>query len=104
MPAMKWWGWGDEAVSFTHTDKPALGPFLQRVLDIDVTRTTSRPAAFESLDVPEPSMTPELAAALADAVGAGHVSTDSLDRVVHARGKSLRDLVKHRRGELGRIP
>jgi alkyldihydroxyacetonephosphate synthase len=32
------------------------------------------------------------------------VSTDPLDRIVHARGKSLKDLVRHRRGELGRIP
>ena len=104
MAAMKWWGWGDEDVSFTSDDKPALGPFLHRVLDIDVTRTTGRPAAFESLHVPEPSAPPGLAAALADAVGRDHVSTDPLDRVVHARGKSLRDLVRHRRGELGRIP
>jgi alkyldihydroxyacetonephosphate synthase len=104
MAAMKWWGWGDEDVSFTSDDKPALGPFLRRVLDIDVTRTAGRPAAFESLHIPEPSAPPELAAALADAVGRDHVSTDPLDRVVHARGKSLRDLVRHRRGELGRIP
>ncbi len=27
-----------------------------------------------------------------------------MDRVVHARGKSLRDLVSQRRGELGRLP
>src|SRR6476620_7949714 len=27
-----------------------------------------------------------------------------MDRVVHARGKSLRDIVRHRRGELGRLP
>jgi alkyldihydroxyacetonephosphate synthase len=32
------------------------------------------------------------------------VSVDALDRVTHARGKSLRDLVRHRAGELGRIP
>jgi alkyldihydroxyacetonephosphate synthase len=30
MGRMKWWGWGDEGVSFKHQDKPALGPFLQR--------------------------------------------------------------------------
>ena len=38
------------------------------------------------------------------AVGAEHVSADALDRVVHARGKSLRDLVRQRAGELGRVP
>src|ERR687895_683307 len=104
MAAMRWWGWGEEGVSFTHEDKPALGPFLQRALDLDVTRVVSAPTALEELRVPEPSCPPELSAALLDAVGDGHVSTDPLDRVVHARGKSLRDLVRHRRGELGRLP
>src|SRR3954452_25209841 len=96
---MKWWGWGDEGVSFTHEDKPALGPFLERHLDIDVSRAVSQPAAFDRLDIPEPSLAPGLAAAVV-----GDVSTDPLDRVVHARGKSLRDLVRHRRGEPGRLP
>src|ERR671914_1013794 len=99
---MKWWGWGDEGVAFTHEDKRALAPFLQRALDLDVTRIVAQPPAFDELRVPEPSLTPELSAALEQAVG--DVSTDPLDRVVHARGKSLRDLVRHRRGELGRLP
>ncbi|HEX2411415.1 MAG TPA: FAD-binding oxidoreductase [Solirubrobacteraceae bacterium] len=99
MPAMKWWGWGDPGVSFTHEDKPALRPFLQRALDLDVARPAERPVAFDALDVPEPSISPELAGALP-----GEVSTDPIDRLVHARGKSLRDLVRHRQGEVGRLP
>ena len=39
-------------------------------------------------------MPPELAAALAAAVGADHVSTEPMERVVHTYGKSLRDLVR----------
>ena len=101
---MKWSGWGDDDVSFTHEDKPALGPFLLRALGLDVTLRTARPAAFEGLSVPEPSLSPDLSAALEAAIGAGSVSTDPRERVVHARGKSLRDLVRHRRGDLGRLP
>jgi alkyldihydroxyacetonephosphate synthase len=104
MKSMKWWGWGDEGVSFTHEDKPGLGPFLKRHLGLDVDRVTSRPVDFEALDVPEPNLPVEVRAALEGAVGAEHVSTDALDRVAHARGKCLRDLVRHRRGEIGRIP
>jgi alkyldihydroxyacetonephosphate synthase len=99
MRAMKWWGWGEDDVAFTHEDKPALAPFLAQHLDLDVSRATSRAVAFERLDVPEPSLPDPLRAALA-----GEVSTDPLDRVVHARGKSLRDLVRHRGGDLGRLP
>ena len=101
---MKWWGWGDERVSFTHTDKPALAPFIKRHLGLDVEGQTSRPVAFDDLRIPEPSMAPDLQAALEGAVGGEAVSTDPLDRVVHARGKCLRDLVRHRRGDLGRLP
>ena len=104
MGAMRWWGWGEEGGSFTHEDKPALAPFLRRNLGLDVARVVSRPVAFDDLSVPEPSCSPELSAALHDAVGDGQVSTDPLDRVIHARGKSLRDLVRHRHGELGRLP
>jgi alkyldihydroxyacetonephosphate synthase len=96
---MKWWGWGEYDVAFTHEDKPALAPFLQKHLGLDVRGGGKPPVAFDELDVPEP----ELPATLRGALGE-HVSTDALDRVVHARGKSLRDLVRQRRGELGRVP
>jgi alkyldihydroxyacetonephosphate synthase len=99
--AMKWWGWGDEGVAFSHEDKPAFGPFIRDALGIDVDRVTGRPLAFEDLDVPAPQIDPSLRAALE---AAADVSDDPLDRVVHARGKSLRDLVRQRRGELGRVP
>jgi alkyldihydroxyacetonephosphate synthase len=101
---MKWWGWGDEGVSFTHEDKPALGPFIQRHLGLDVNRVTSRPVAFDELRTAEPSLPSALRSALESAVGGEHVSTEPLDRVVHARGKCLRDLIRHRRGDIGRLP
>jgi alkyldihydroxyacetonephosphate synthase len=101
---MKWAGWGDEGIAFSHEDKPALRPFIQRHLDLDVARATSRAVAFESLDVPEPTVAAGLRSALEEAVGADFVSVDALDRVVHARGKSLRDLVRHRGGDIGRVP
>jgi alkyldihydroxyacetonephosphate synthase len=104
MGGMKWWGWGDEGVSFTHQDKPALGPYLQRHIAVDPAGATSGPVSFQQLDIPEPTLPPDLRDALERAVGGEHVSTDALDRVVHARGKSLRDLVRSRSGDLGRLP
>jgi alkyldihydroxyacetonephosphate synthase len=104
MTQMKWWGWGDEGVAFTHEDKPALAPFIHRHIGLDVTTSTSRHLGFEDLDIPEPTLPPALRADLEAAVGEQHVSAEPLDRVVHARGKCLRDLVRHRMGEIGRIP
>jgi len=104
MAHMAWSAWGDERVRFTADDKPALGPFLQRQIAVDPSARPAPTVAFADLDVPESRAPGALRAALEQAVGAEHVSADALDRVVHARGKSLRDLVRHRRGELGRIP
>ena len=104
MGGMKWWGWGDEGVSFTHQDKPALGPFLERHLAVDPAGATvsarQLPAAgrLRAVAAARSARRPERA------VGEERVSTDALDRLVHARGKSLRDLVRIRRGDLGRLP
>ena len=104
MAAMKWWGWGDDGIAFTDADKPALAPFIKEKIGLDVRRSTARPVPFDALAVPDPALPPVLRAALEEAVGSGSVSDDPLDRVVHGRGKSLRDLVLQRRGELGRLP
>jgi alkyldihydroxyacetonephosphate synthase len=101
---MKWWGWGREDVAFTHEGQPALGPFIEEHLGLDVERVVEQPPAFERLAVPEPALPSALQSDLETAVGEAHVSLDPLDRVVHARGKSLRDLVRQRRGEWGRLP
>jgi len=104
MPMMKWSGWGAEGVRFSADDKPALGPFLQQHLGLAPDGVVAAPVSFGDLDVPAPAAGPDLLGALREVVGDAHVSVDALDRVVHARGKSLRDLVRHRAGELGRIP
>ncbi|HEV2753577.1 MAG TPA: FAD-binding oxidoreductase [Solirubrobacteraceae bacterium] len=104
MAAMPWWGWGEEGVAFTHADKPGLRDFVVRHIGVDVERSAVRRAAFTDLELPEPSLPAGLRAALEGAVGVEHVSVDELDRLVHARGKSLSDLVRHRRGDVGRLP
>ena len=104
MPAMKWWGWGPADVEFSHEDKPDLAPFIAKVLGLDVRNVIQAPVRFEDLRIPDPIMPGALRSELERAVGADFVSADRLDRVVHARGKSLRDLVRQRRGDFGRVP
>ena len=100
--AMKWWGWGRDGISFSHDDKPDLAPFIRKHLGVDVEHVTRRAVAFEDVEVGDPHLPDDLRAELEAAVG--HVSTEPLDRVVHARGKCLRDLVRHRGGDVGRVP
>jgi alkyldihydroxyacetonephosphate synthase len=104
MVAMKWWGWGLEGVRFTHHDKPELGPFIEQAIGLKVGPVTAPPPRLDELRIPNPVLPDELRLALEEAVGAEFVSVDRLDRVIHARGKSLRDLILQRRGEFARIP
>jgi len=101
---MKWWGWGVEGVAFSHADKPSLAPFVQKVVDVDLNADPKPPLAFEELDVPESRLGEELQSALAGILGAEYVVQTDLDRVVHAFGKSLRDLLRIRSSDLRRIP
>jgi alkyldihydroxyacetonephosphate synthase len=104
MTAMKWWGWGSDGVEFTHEDKPALAPFIAKVLGLEVRGVTAPAVRFEDLRIPDPTVPDGLRSALERAVTASFLSVDPLDRVVHARGKSLRDLILQRRGDLARLP
>jgi alkyldihydroxyacetonephosphate synthase len=104
MPAMKWWGWGNEGVEFSHEDKPALAPFIADKIGVDVRLRNGAAVRFDELPIAEPVLPPELRSDLEQAVGSGFVATDPLDRVVHGRGKSLRDLIRQRQGDLPRLP
>ncbi len=101
---MKWWGWGEEAVAFDHTDKPALRSFVQGAIGIDLDEPAAEPIDFTSLSIPPVNLDDALAGALRAALGSEWVTSDPLERVVHGFGKSLRDLVRVRSGDFGRLP
>jgi alkyldihydroxyacetonephosphate synthase len=101
---MKWWGWGEEGVAFSHHDKPKLAPFVRERIGLDLDAPPAAVPDLAALDVPPPAAPDGLRAALLQAVGAPHVHDDDHDRVVHGAGKSLRDLVRVRAGDLGRLP
>lgn len=101
---MKWWGWGDPGVSFTHLDKPKLAPFVRDNVDIDLDREPASPPTLDSLDVPASKVDKEVLDALGSIVGPDHVRSDRHERVLHAYGKSLRDLVRLWAGDPGRLP
>ncbi|HET9778127.1 MAG TPA: FAD-binding oxidoreductase [Propionibacteriaceae bacterium] len=101
---MKWWGWGVEGVSFHHENKPAFRPFVINAIDLDVNATPAAPMSLEDLPIPEPRISAELLAQLRDAVGSENAVQDDLDRLVHTYGKSARDLLRIRTGDIPRVP
>ncbi|MDX2853769.1 FAD-binding oxidoreductase [Streptomyces sp. PA03-3a] len=102
---MKWWGWGVEGVGFHHEDKPGFAPFVHKAVGLDLRagRRTREPD-FSQLAVPASAAPEEFVGALTGIVGQGNAVVDDLARVVHTYGKSLRDLVRLRAGEIARCP
>jgi alkyldihydroxyacetonephosphate synthase len=101
---MKWWGWGIEGVSFHHENKPGFRPFVINAIDLDVSATPVAPMSLEDLPIPAPMISGELLAELRDAVGSDNAVQDDLDRIVHTYGKSARDLLRIRVGDIPRVP
>ncbi len=112
MKHMKWWGWGEPDVAFSHNNKPDFATFVQTHLGVDINATTATELRFDEIfgDGPgkralaPPKVDTTLRSLLEKAIGADFVIDDGECRVVHTYGKSLRDLVRVREGNVGRLP
>ncbi|WP_375424330.1 FAD-binding oxidoreductase [uncultured Friedmanniella sp.] len=107
MPAvkhMKWYGWGVEGTSFHHEDKPALQPFVLEIIDLDLNAPAGKQPRLEDLPIPTPRIGDELLEQLTEAVGVENTVSSDEDRIVHTYGKSIRDLMRLRGGDIPRVP
>jgi alkyldihydroxyacetonephosphate synthase len=102
---MKWWGWGVEGVGFHYEDKPGFAPFVLKAVGLDLhTAELAEEPAFDKITLADSRASAAFLTKLAAAVGEEYVSTAPMERVVHAYGKSLRDLVRIRANQIGRTP
>ncbi len=101
---MKWTGWGVEGLGFHHEDKPGLRPFVQEIIDLDLNEPPVAGLALDEMPIADPVITDDLLGGLRDAVGADNVLSDDLERIVHTYGKSIRDLLRLRAGDIPRVP
>ncbi len=102
----KWWGWGYAGVpDFQYSNKPAFAPFVKENIGLDLATAEVVPApAFADLTVPASRASEEDLTALASIVGAANVVTDDELRIVHWAGRSVRDLIRTRKGDFTRVP
>jgi alkyldihydroxyacetonephosphate synthase len=101
---MKWWGWGKPEITFDHAGKPYLAPFLREAIALDVDAPRTQPPTLDQLQIPDSGASAELVSRLGQIVGEEYVTAEPEERVVHTYGKSLRDLVRIRADDLGRVP
>lgn len=100
---MKFGGWGDPNKAYDLSARPGFWPFVGAQLGIGEPVTT--PALpIERIPVPAPRIDDAFVAAIAARLAPGQISMEPRVRLLHAYGKSYRDLLRSRRGELARVP
>ncbi|WP_297740707.1 FAD-binding oxidoreductase [uncultured Tessaracoccus sp.] len=100
----KWWGWGEEHLGYSDEGRPKFRSFVKKMVGLDIYDATPAKPDFSSLDVPAPLIDDALREKLRNIVGEKYLHDDDETRVVHCYGKGVRDLMRIRRGDLGRIP
>ena len=99
----KWWGWGIEGASYDIESRPGLPPFI-RSMGVDVGEETTPRVTRDSINLPPRRVHSEFERALAEAVAPHQIAADDDGRLTHAFGRSYRDLVRLRAGEVTRPP
>ena len=100
---MKWWGWGYEDVTFDDSNKPELWPYLKRELGVGDIRW-DKPVDFEDVTLPEQKNNEAFLSAIQAKLGDDQIVDDKKTRLVHAAGKSFRDLWLLRHGQVQFAP
>ena len=101
---MKWWGWGEEDVEFDIASKPELWPYVVKMLKLTSDPPLVRPIALENIDLPEQKRNTSFLERIRVKLNANQIYDDKHERLVHAFGKSFRDLWRVRRGIVEHSP
>jgi alkyldihydroxyacetonephosphate synthase len=103
MQMMTFTGWGVPEKATDTSRLPKLWPFVHRMTGLapDESTAAADPSAIE---LPPSRLDAAMLDELGAIVGVGNASTATLTRVLHAFGKSYRDLLRARRGEVGCAP
>ena len=95
---MKWWGWGDEGVSFDSSAHPGLWPYAKAVLGVEEENLDTSPVRIEAAQLREAICHDGFLAELRLSMGVDQICDSRHERLVHAYGKGFRDLFRMRRG------
>ncbi|HEY3002569.1 MAG TPA: FAD-binding oxidoreductase, partial [Kribbellaceae bacterium] len=91
-----WWGWGNVSEAVRGAERDALVARVRGLLP-DAGLTPHDPPDVASLHVPAPRVAPPASLA-------GLCTTDTEDRLAHARGQAYRDVARNLAGDVGEVP
>ena len=100
----RWWGWGDVNKTYPIEERPTYVPFIEKKLDIKVDKIRHPDPDLDDLELRESRLKPKVLAAIEGIAGEGNVSTTRRDRVMHAIGRSYRDCLLARMGQINHPP
>jgi len=101
---MKWYGWGGEGQAFDPIGRPNLWLYAQKHLGIDPARPSRPPVALEGIALPPVRSHPAFRAEMDRLLPPERRSDAPMDRLLHAYGKSTRDLWRIRHGQVRFAP
>lgn len=103
---MKWWGWGDQSIDFDIESKPELWPYIKKVVGIedDSNVIFTPPVPLDQISLPQQIINEEFINSIKGILKHDQVNVDKIDRLIHAYGKSFRDLWRIRHGIIKGAP
>lgn len=101
---MKWCGWGAEGQRFDPIDRPGVWSYAQAHLGITEDLPRNVPVAPEQIALPTPIENSAFLAAAGEILEPTSCSRSAADRLLHAYGKSTRDLWRMRHGQVTFAP
>ena len=101
---MKWYGWGAEGESFKPADRPYLWSYAKRHLGMSSDQPRRRPVPLASIELPRATQNTDFLDEVAALISPERISTHNHDRLLHAYGKSTRDLWRIRNGSIDFAP
>ena len=100
---LRWWGWGTLDQSYDLSHRPNFWPLVHDRLGVSG-EVASPTIEFDTIPLPDSRLPHPDLSDLRRIFGEEAVRVDRLSRVVHAYGKSFRDLIRIRRGEVTHPP
>ncbi len=104
IPNLRWWGWGTLAQTYSLENRPRFWPTLKEWLELPDNLTHQPPALLDDIALRPTRLDGAALASLRETLGEEAVRTDALARVEHAYGKSYRDLLRIRAGDIPNPP